>query len=359
MPTQSSMAAFRRQLEKRFGSRLTPVEKVAPYEVISTGSLTLDLAMRTGGWVRGRTHEIVGPEGMCKTTLCILTAIEHQKTTKKAVGWVDMEQSFDFAWAESLGLDTSPEMFTHIYPDDSEDVSDMLKLMAQTDLYGLLVIDSIGGMESRKAFEKDAEESTMGRNAQVITRMVKQAATLARSGKITIIYVNQLRANLSYTGADVPAGPRALRYNTTMVVRMAKKSGAAAQVTITEKGQVKPIVVGQEFVATVQRSRVSPQGRVASFFLFNQATAEYGPIGIDSVDEAVTIGVNSGVIGQNGGFYTLPGDKKAIQGKPKVVAELKKRPEMVATIRAEALKLVEHEIIPATEVTFEEESDDE
>ena len=174
-----SMAQFRNQLEKRFGERLTPTKKPVEHEIISTGSLTLDVAMRTGGWVRGRTHELIGPQGVCKTTMSILTAVEHQKATKKAVGWVDMEQSFDFAWAQSLGLDTSPEMFTHIYPDDSEDVADMSKIMAQSELYGLMVIDSIGGMESRKAFEKDAAESTMGRNAQVITRMVKQAATKA------------------------------------------------------------------------------------------------------------------------------------------------------------------------------------
>lgn len=343
--TPPSMAAFRKQLEKRFGERLTEMPEVAKREIISTGSLTLDLALRTGGWVRGRTHELIGPEGVCKTTLSILTAIEHQKATGKAVGWVDMEQSFDPVWAASLGLDLSPEMFTHIYPDDSEDVSDMLKLMSQSELYGLMVIDSIGGMESRKAFEKDASESTMGRNAQVITRMVKHAAALARQNHITVIYVNQLRANLSGMGmGDIAAGPRALRYNTTMSVRLSRKGGPASEtIRKVKDGEIED-EVGRLFVARVQRSRVSPQGRQAEFWLNNQATAEYGPIGIDKVDEAISIGIRMGVIKRSGAFYMLPGEDRSFQGRAKVAAELRQRPEVVETIRAEALKLVAHEV---------------
>lgn len=343
--TPPSMSKFRDQLEKRYGSRLTPVKEQKGYEIISTGSLTLDVAMRTGGWVRGRTHEMIGPQGVGKTTLCILTAIEHQKATKKAVGWIDMEQSFDFIWAESLGLDTSPEMFTHISPDNSEDVSDMNKIMAQSELYGLIVIDSIGGMESKKAFDKDAEESTMGRNAQVITRMVKHAAVLARRNNITVIYVNQLRANLSGLGvSDIAAGPRALQYNTTFSVKLSRKGGPSADTTRKIKiGDIED-EVGRLFVAKVQRSRVSPQGRQAEFWLFNQETQQYGPVGIDKVDEAVSLGIRMGVIKQAGAFYTLPGDEKAVQGRPKVVAELRKRPEMVQTIRTEALQMVAHEV---------------
>lgn len=345
MTPPPSMARFRDQLEKRFGDRLTDMPKVAEREIISTGSLTLDLALRTGGWVRGRTHELIGPQGVCKTTLCILTAIEHQKATKKAVGWVDMEQSFDPVWAAALGLDLSPEKFTHIYPDDSEDVSDMNKLMAQSELYSLLVIDSIGGMESRKAFEKDAADSTMGRNAQVITRMVKQAAALARQNNITVIYVNQLRANLSGLGmGDIAAGPRALQYNTTFSVKLSRKGGPASETTRKIKDGDVEDEVGRQFVAKVQRSRVSPQGRQAEFWLFNQPTSEYGAVGIDKVDEAVTIGVRMGVIKQSGAFYTLPGEDKSLQGRARLLAELKKRPEVVQTIRTEALKLVAHEV---------------
>lgn len=355
----TSMNKFRESLGKRYGQRLTRADVPVKYEIISTGSMTLDIAMRTGGWVRGRTHEIVGPPGAAKTTLSILTAIEHQKADKKkAVGWVDMEHSFDWDWAEALGLDTSERRFTHINPDDSEDVADMIKLMAQSDLYSNITVDSIGGMESKKAFEKEAGEVTMGRNAQVITRMVKQVATLAWNNKITILFVNQHRANLAYAGADIPAGPKALQYNTTMSVKMGRKSGPASDTTLTSKIDGEDEIVAERFVAKVTRSRVAPKGRQAEYWLINQPTEEHGPIGLDRVDEAVNIGLRAGVIGQSGAFYTVPNWEKAIQGRTKLVAALKKDAAAVEFIRDQALKGVKHEVTEETETTFTEATDE-
>ncbi len=344
MAASREMTAFRDKLAKRFGDRLTTPPRRDQYKVISTGSITLDVAMRTGGWVQGRTHEIVGPPGVAKTTMSILAAVEHQKALKKAVGWVDMEQSFDFEWARSLGLDTSERMFTHIYPDDSEDVSDLLSLMAQSALYGLIVVDSIGGMESRKAFEKNAEDVVMGKNAQVITRMVKRAAALARQNGITVIYVNQNRANLSGMGGDIAAGPKALQYNTTTSIKLSRKGGAAAEVTRRIKRGKDDDEVGRLFFARVQRSRVSPAGLTADFWLANQATSDFGPIGIDQVDEAVSVGLQLGVIKRGGAMYVLPGDETAIKGREKVVQVLRGDPKRVALIRTEALKLISSEV---------------
>lgn len=348
------MAKFRAQLTKKYGTnRLRPVEQLVQREIISTGSLVLDIAMRTGGLVRGRTHELVGPKGAAKTTLSILSAIEHQKATDKAVGWIDMEQSFDAVWAASLGLDLSEEKFTHICPDDSEDVADMNKIMAQSELYSMLVIDSIGGMESRKAMEKDAADVVMGKNAQVITKMVKQAAVLARQNSITVLYVNQLRANLSGMGGDIAAGPKALGYNTTFSVRMAPKGGPLSETTRTVKRNGEELKVGYKFVVRVQRSRISPQGGVDEFWLINQSTEEYGPVGIDRADEAINLGLKMGVIKQGGAYYTLPGDEKAVLGREGALTAIKSRPELIDRIRTDALKLVAHEVKEETETVLE------
>ena len=359
MSVPPAMKKFRQKLDTRYGARLTTlVENPVQYEIISTGSITLDLATGVGGLVRGRTHEFVGPPGVCKTTLSILAAAEHQKATKKAVGWIDMEQSFDFEWAASLGLDTSERMFTHIYPVDAEDVSDMLKMMSQSELYGIIVIDSIGGMESRKAFEKDADGVTMGRNAQVITRMVKLAASEARKNNITVLYVNQLRANLSGMAgaADIAAGPRALQYNTTMSIKLYRK-GSSKGDTVQKIGSGdEEHEIGRVFVAKVMRSRVSPQGKQAEFWLFNEASKEFGPVGIDRVDEAAVVGIRTGVIKVGGAYYTPPGYDKSLNGRPRLVAALKKDPATVELIRKEALALVADTI---TEETVMEEIPDE
>lgn len=358
-PIKSDMDRFREKLGKRYGTRLTRTDVPIVYDVVSTGSIELDHALGVGGWVQGRTHEIVGPPGVCKTSLCIHSAVEHQrKLPQKAVGWIDMEQSFDFGWAERLGLDTDSDLFTHIYPDDSEDVADILKMMAQTGLYSLLVVDSIGGMESKKAFEKDAEDVVMGKNAQVITRMVKQVATLARQHNITVLFVNQYRANLSYAGGDKPAGPKALGYNTTTSIRLAPASGEAKNTLCKIKDGDDEIIVGRKMVAKVNRSRVSPQGRKGEFWFFNLATEEYGPVGIDRVDEAFSLGIRTGVIKQGGSWYTLPGDEKAINSRGEAVLALKQRPETVEMIRKEALALIAGDNVKETEIVFQEGSNE-
>lgn len=191
----AGLAGLRETMEKRYGtSRVSRRAAVKGYDVIPTGSYSLDYALRTGGWVRGRIHEIVGKEGCSKTTLVINSMANAQRLFPKlAVGYVDMEQAFDWDWAEKNGLDTDDDKFLHVYPDDSEDVSDQIRLMAETGQFSMIVIDSIGGMESKQAFQKDAGDSVVGRNAQVITRMVKHVAVLARQHNVAILIVNQYR----------------------------------------------------------------------------------------------------------------------------------------------------------------------
>lgn len=101
--------------------------------------------------------------------------------------------TFDWDWAEAHGLNTDDEHFMHVYPDDSEDVSDQIRMMIDSGNFSMIIIDSIGGMESKQALDKDAGDSVVGRNAQVITRMAKACATLARKHQTTILIVNQYR----------------------------------------------------------------------------------------------------------------------------------------------------------------------
>jgi recombination protein RecA len=352
-----TMTALRDQLEKRYGTgRVVRREEVLEYDVVSTGSLTLDYATRVGGIVRGRTHEIVGPEGVGKTTLTINTMIEAQKAYPDlAVGYIDMEQTFDYDWAERLGLDTSASRWVHIYPDDSEDVSDQLRMMCRTDLFSVVAVDSIGGMESKKALNKDAEGDDMGSNAKVITRMVKNVAVLAARHNVGIIFINQLRANLSGMGSDISAGPKALKYNTTMKIDMKRASGDRADVMVEMKfdGEPDPITIGVKIKCKVTRNKVAPHGYVGEFWIFNHDTDEYGPIGIDRVDEAVSIGVRLGIIAQGGGGnYTLP-DGRKVRGKPALVDLLREELDVVDGIRSLALARVSGEVVPDVVVTVE------
>lgn len=355
-----TMGVLRQQLEERYGTgRVVRREEVTEYEVVPTGSVTLDIALRTGGWVRGRMHEIVGPEGVGKTTLAICSMIEAQSLYPDlAVGYIDMEQTFDYDWAESLGLDTSADRFVHVYPDDSEDVSDQLRMMVRTDLFSTVVVDSVGGMESKQALTKEAEEVTMGRNAQVITRMVKNTAVLAARHNVAVLLINQLRANLSGMGADISAGPKALRYSTTTKVDLKRASGQAAETAVFMKfpGETEDIQIGVKIRAKVVRNKVAPFGYIGEFWIFNHDTEEYGPIGIDRVDEAVSVGVRTGVITQGGGGqYTLP-DGRKVKGKQSVIDILREEIDLLDSVREKALALVSGEATAEVEITMEVEA---
>lgn len=349
----TSLTALREGLAKRYGNALVRSDEVKPYTVVSTGSLSLDLALRVGGYVTGRIYEIVGPEGVGKTTLAICSMIEFQQAyPDRAVGYIDMEQTFDYDWAVRLGLNTHPDRFIHIYPDDSEDVSDILRQMADTGLVSAVVVDSIGGMESKEAFEKDAGEKVMGRNAQVITRMVKHCAVLCRRNEVTAILINQLRANLSGQGSDISAGPKAMRYSTTAKISMSRTATDAIKAVLP--GDDEAVEIGREIRARVSRSKVSVQGKAGTFWLFNADTNEWGPVGINRADEAVTVGLYTQVIEQKGAWYFLNTGEK-FQGKAKLLDYLRANPEIMETIREQAIDALSHEVLPEVTVTLEHE----
>jgi recombination protein RecA len=349
-----ALTAFRTKLEKTYGNKLARREEAAAYEFISTGSIALDYALRTGGFLRGRMHEIVGIEGVGKTTLAIHAMAEHQrKFPDLGIGFVDMEQTFDYDWAEANGLDTSPERFFHQYPANAEDASDMLRGFCSSPLFSCAVVDSIGSMESQQALEKDADKVTMGRNAQVITRMVKHVAHLAQVNKTTVLLINQLRANLSgQSGAsDISAGPKALKYATTTKISMRRTGERPLVVKIDGVDEE----ISRQIRAKVDRSKVSAQGRVAEFWLINQPTKEYGPVGFDRADEALTLGENSKVIGRpSSGYYVVPDGTKC-HGRANTLDYLRINPEQIEKIRELALAGVVSEIIPEIEVSFESE----
>lgn len=348
-----SLDKLLKSLDKRYDTSQIPKyeEAVRPiYQTTSTGSLALDVALGTGGWVRGRMHEIAGQPGIGKSSLMMASMAEQQKAyPDQAVVYIDMERTFDWQWALKFGVDLSSSRFIHLKPESSEHVSDMLRAVCASEDVSCAVIDSIGAMESEKAFEKDAGDAIMGKNAQVITRMVKHVAVLADQNNVTVLMVNQLRANIgSMMGGEIAAGPKSLAYMLSISVRLTKGANPPKKVRIAGDDEI----VAREIKVRVEKNKVGGgQGRTASYVLNVRDTDKYGSVGIDLIDETMRVGISSGAISQRGAFYTLP-DGERIKSKDAVYEYLLEDVSRAEPIRAKAIEIIQGKTSAEGEAEF-------
>ncbi|GAA1978933.1 hypothetical protein [Kitasatospora viridis] len=359
MPPSKGLSKLRADMTKAFGDKVTRRDDMTRPVAVPTGSITLDHALRIGGLALRRTHEILGPEGVGKTSLCTLIMASAQKMfPDRGVALIDMEQSFDFAYAQKLGLDLDEDRFVHIYPDHSEDVADIAKMLLRSGDISVVCLDSIGGMESKAAFEKSAEDSAMGKNSQVISRMVKQVASLCRAKNAMVIFVNQYRADIGNPrGGQKSAGPNILKYCTTTKIELKRTGEPVVKVPVADavSESVKDEEIGRQLRAKVVRNKFAPPGRAADFWLFSADHPTWGPIGIDRADEALNLGIATGAIERiNASKYGLP-DGTHIVGRANVKQALREKPELTELVRQRALLTVSGEIVPEHEVTYDDE----
>jgi len=339
MVTKAAMKKFEDTFSKRYGEEtLKRSSEVNPYEVISTGSITLDHRLSVGGYVEGRLVEIWGPDGVGKTTLALMGIAQAQrKHSDKMVAFIDMEQKLDRAWAVAHGVDLEN---LYVYsPSSAEDVSDALKDFCTSGLFSMVVVDSIGAMIPEVEKEKDADEATMGNQAKIVTRMVKMNAVAAAQTGTVVVLLNQVRANLGYGADTTTGGGWALKHSTTMKFKLKRTSLPPFKVKIGKEERQ----VGFQLAVQVQRNGVAGAGRTATFNIFTVPTEKYGPIGVDPADEAATIGIEAGVIEQSGAWYTLPGGER-VQGRDAVVDELRTNEELRRAVTTASLATVSSEI---------------
>jgi len=352
----SALAKFEEQFAKEFGEGVLSTPKIKAYEVVSTGSLTLDAALGCGGTIVGRITEIWGPPNTGKTTMAMITAANYQQQyPNRVVGWIDVEHSWDNDWAKAHGLDIDRVRKTE--PATAQDVSDHAKFMVRSGLFSLIVIDSIGGMIGRSEVEKDADDAAVAEVARVVTRMVKYQAHQLTVHKTGLWIINQPRSNIgSYGGGSTTGGGNALKHVSTHKIRMRLTNTSPYMVSSKpEDGEA-----GFEVAAHVERNKVAPPKKVATFGLFNQDTDQWGPMGIDRASEALRLGIRFGIIANpSKGWYQLPDREVRTNGEAKVLDALRESPELVEQVRAEILSRSAEEVeevlpdIPAAEGTEE------
>lgn len=350
--TKVAVSKFEAQFGKDMGIDLSSAGLNDDYEICSTGSLNLDVALTTGGMPTGRVVEIWGPEHAGKTTLaCILAAMYQREFPDKKVAWVDMEQTFDPKYARALGVDV--EALWRPVVKTAEDTADATKRFTESGLCSLVVLDSVGGMIAKMELQKEADEATVGLVAKVVTRMVKQVSPMAKSNGTTVCVINQVRAVIgnAYGPDETTSGGWALKHVTT--IRLRVRRGATRFVKV--KG--KEIPCGHEMIVQVQKNKLGPYGQTARIWLSNVPTEKFGPVGVDVAQETFDFAKDYGLFGSKaGGYYMFPDGETEVRGEPAAVELLRQREDFCVILRSKVLAQLEGTIMESDEDS-EDESD--
>jgi protein RecA len=339
LPRRPSISAaalerFEGDFAKSFGNTLQRDNKRHTYEVIPTGILELDAATVVGGYVEGRITQIWANPDAGKTSTALMGIAQAQiKHPTKVCAFIDIENKFDEEWAETLGVDRSR---LYVYrPATAEDTADALKSFLTSGLCSMVVIDSVGAMMGRVEQEKQADEATVAVTARIVTRMVKHATLFAPVHGVAVIILNQVRDQISGQGGQVLPGGWALRHASTLQLKLRASTAPTDIKKIRIDGAEVP--VAHKIIARVERNKVAAPGVVASWTFVNRASDKFGPVGVDTADEATSMGERVGAIKRSGAYYTLVSTGERVQGREAMVEVLRGAPDEVAAIRTKAL----------------------
>lgn len=349
----TSLAAYRKAQEKKYGTGLVRKETMRTMDFIPSGVTGLDLALG-GGWARGRYHQIIGKPDCGKTSM-ILIAMKKSLDLwpDQGVSYVDVEKTVTLERFLAHGID--PENDDRVFwrkPKSGEEVADMVRDDLRTGLFSMTAIDSVGAMERDETlYEKAANESVMGKAAQLLTRMSKQITTIADDTNTACFIVNQYRKDFE-GNFDKAAGPMIMGYMTTDSVVM-RKMGGAENITTIKEGDA-DIEVAHKIAARVERSKIRTHGAKAEWW-YNKVAYDGNEVGIDVAAEAYDVGVKAGaIVPGNGSWWIFP-DGSKINGKTASVSHLRQDPKLLEQVREKSLENIANEMTPELDVEFERE----
>jgi len=304
---------------KRYGKGavMNMEDKVDGVEFIPSGSLGLNIALGIGGYPKGRIIEIYGPESSGKTTLAIHAMVEAQKDNPdKAVGFIDAEHAFDISYAEALGLKTDKLNFLMSQPDNGEQGLELAESFIRSELFSIVVIDSVAALTPKAEIEGDMGDAKMGLQARLMSQALRKITGCVSKTNTTVIFINQLREKIGvmFGSPETTTGGNALKFY------------ASVRLDIRRCGQEKD---GDEVLANKTRVKVV-KNKVAPPFKKAEFQIGFGT-GIDTIDELVTIGVDFSVIKKAGSWFSY-GDVKLGQGAAGVKAILSDNPELLEEI---------------------------
>lgn len=317
---KKALAAALQQIEKQFGKgsimRMGDESVAKDIEAISTGSLTLDVALGLGGLPKGRIVEIYGPESSGKTTLTLHAIAEAQKAGGTAA-FVDAEHALDPAYAAKLGVDVDNLLVSQ--PDTGEQALEITDMLVRSGGVDIVVVDSVAALTPKAEIEGDMGDSHMGLQARLMSQALRKLTANIKRTNTLVIFINQIRMKIGvmFGSPETTTGGNALKFYSS--VRMdIRRIGAI------KKGDE---VVGNETRVKVVKNKVSPPFKQAEFeILYNQ--------GVSRAGEIIDLGVKLNLIDKAGAWYSCNGDRIG-QGKENVRQHLLDNPELMQRLEAD------------------------
>ena len=306
------------RIEKEYGKgtimKLGENTKMA-VSAVSTGSLSLDIALGIGGVPRGRIIEIYGPESSGKTTVALHVVAEVQKMGGEAA-FIDAEHALDPVYAKNLGVDIGNLLVSQ--PDSGEQALEIADALAHSGAIDVIVVDSVAALTPQQEIDGDMGAAHVGLQARLMSQaMRKLSSSISRSNCI-VIFINQLRekVGIAYGNPEVTPGGRALKFYASVRIEIRKKE-------VLKNGSES---YGNHVLCKVVKNKVAPPFRTAEFDIL------YGK-GISKMSELCDMGVTFGVLEKSGSWYSYEGQRIG-QGRDKTVAFLEENAEIAARIEA-------------------------
>jgi recombination protein RecA len=322
------------QIEKQFGKgsimKLADGEQIEEVQVVSTGSLGLDIALGVGGLPRGRVVEIYGPESSGKTTLTLQVIAEMQKQGG-VCAFIDAEHALDVQYAQKLGVNLQDMLISQ--PDTGEQALEIVDALVRSGSVDLIVIDSVAALTPKAELEGEMGDSLPGLQARLMSQALRKLTATIKKTNCMVVFINQIRMKIGvmFGSPETTTGGNALKFY------------ASVRMDIRRVGSIKKgeEVIGNETKVKVVKNKVAPPFKQADFDIL------YGQ-GISREGEIIDLGVLHKIVDKSGAWYAYNGEKIG-QGKDNTREFLKENPELAFEIENRIREAVGIALLPEVE----------
>ena len=313
---EKALAAAIGQIERQFGKgSVMKMDDSIDTRIpsVSSGSLSLDIALGIGGLPRGRVVEIYGPEASGKTTLT-LEVIAAAQRAGLTCGFVDAEHALDITYAKNLGVQVNDLLVSQ--PDTGEQALEITDMLVRSNAVDVIVVDSVAALVPKAEIEGDMGDAHVGLQARLMSQALRKITGNIKSANCLVIFINQIRMKIGvmFGSPETTTGGNALKFYSSVRLDI-RRTGSYKEGEDT---------IGNDVRVKVVKNKVAPPFKQAEFQIrFGQ--------GIDRLTELVDLGVNYGVVNKAGAWYSY-GEEKIGQGKANSALFLKDNPEIASTI---------------------------